>query len=244
MSQRAVVGCAFTTALIALLLSGCAVPEPTPTESAAEVQPSPEPTVDVAATTDVDPSVAADVDPADTGEIEGATGEPVYYQDQLVGYEVTYGDTISAIERRFGVTGLAALNKIAVNEITPRDRLLLKRGAVMPDISGCVGRSKLGFLYGEGDHGHRVFWIGPEVIDRGPAEAAAGTVATDPDGRIVSYAVAAGDGAFAISDRLCIEPYSFMEYSGLEIMPQPGDAIMLAVDPADLFVVTQEQPTE
>lgn len=231
MSLRAVAGSALVAVLVVVSLTGCAAPEPTPKETVAEVPPSPEPAVE--------PVSAADAEPVDAGEIEGAMGKPVVYQDELVGYEVTYGDVIGAIERRFGVIGLADLNRVDETSIAPGDRLVLREGAVMPDISGCVERSKLGFLYGEGDGGHRVFWIGPELTDRGATDTADGIVTKDSVGRIVSYTVAEGDGEFAIGDRFCLEPYSFLEYNELEWPIEPGDVISLVVDPADLFVAKQ-----
>ncbi|MBW8763881.1 MAG: LysM peptidoglycan-binding domain-containing protein [Microbacterium sp.] len=231
MSYRAVVGSALLAALVAVVLTGCTAPEPKPTETPAAVQPSPEPSVD--------PALAAEPEPVDTGSIDGAEGEAVFYDDALVGYVVTYGDIISAIEQRFGVDRLASLNGVAPETIAPGDRLLLRRGAVMPDISGCIERSKLGFMDGGGIDGHWVFWIGPELVDRGASDAAAGTVATDSSGRIVAYTVAEGDGEFAIGDRFCLEPYSFMKYSGFEWPLDPGDVLKLAVDPADLFVAAQ-----
>lgn len=231
MSYRAVTGSALLAALVAVVLTGCTAPELKPSETPAAIQPSPEPSVD--------PAFAAESEPVDTGSIDGAEGEAVFYDDALVGYVVTYGDLMSAIEQRFGVARLASLNGIAPETIGPGDRLLLRRGAKVPDSSGCIERSKLGLLYGDGDDGHRVFWIGPELVDRGSRDTAAGTVARDSDGRIVSYTVADGDGEIAIGDRFCMEPQSFMEYSGLEWTLQPGDVLVLAVDPADLFVAEQ-----
>lgn len=227
MSYRALAGSALIIALGAVVLTGCTDSEPESVEAPAVVRPSPE-------------STAAPLDesaePVDAGSIDGAEGEPVFYDDVLVGYVVTYGDIISAIERRFGVVRLASLNGIAPETIEPGDRLALRRGAKVPDIAGCIERSKLGWLYGDGVEGHRVFWIGPELVDRGPSDTADGTVARDDDGRIVSYTVADGDGEYAIGDRFCLEPQSFMEYSGLERPIAPGDVLMLAVDPSDLFV--------
>lgn len=231
MSHRVVAGSALLVALTAVVLTGCAAPEPDVTETPVAVQPPPEPTADLA---------SAEVqEPVDTGSIDGAEGETVIHDDALVGYVVTYGDLMSAIEQRFGVAGLAALNDVDPKMIAPGDRLILRKGAVMPDISGCMERSKLGLLYGDGDNGHRVFWIGPELVDRGATETAGGTVARDSDGRIVSYTVAEGDGEFAVGDRFCLEPYSFMDYSNLEWPFDPGDVLVLAVDPADLFVAKQ-----
>lgn len=103
------------------------------------------------------------------------------------------------------------------------------------DPGGCEQRSQLGFMQGDGVDGHWVFWIGPDLVDRGPTESTNGTVTKDGDGRILSYTVADGDGDFAIGDRFCLEPYSFMKYSDLGPALQPGDVLMLAVAPADLF---------
>lgn len=227
MSCRAVAGSALLIALGALVLTGCTASEPESAETPAAVSPSPESTVEP-------PDESAE--PVDAGSIDGAEGEPVFYDDVLVGYVVTYGDIISAIERRFGVVRLASLNGIAPETIAPGDRLALRRGVKVPDSAGCIERSKLGWLYGDGVEGHRVFWTGPELVDRGASDTADGTVARDGDGRIVSYTVADGDGAYAIGDRFCLEPQSFMEYSGLEWPLAAGDVLMLAVDPSDLFV--------
>lgn len=228
MSYRALSRVALVAGLAVVALTGCTAPEPEPAaRTPAAVQPSPAPTAALAQ--------AEAAEPVDTGSIDGAEGEPVFHEDALVGYVVTYGDIMSAIERRFGVDRLASLNGIAPETIAPGDRLLLRRGAVMPDISGCIERTKLGFLDGGGVDGHRVFWTGPELVDRGGSDGAAGTVATDSSGSIVSYTVAAGDGEFAIGDRFCLEPYSFMKYSGLEWPVDPGDVVKLAVEPADLF---------
>lgn len=204
---------------------------PESAETPAAVEPSPEPTVD--------PALIATSEPVDTGFIDGAEGEVVFYEDALVGYEVTYGDSLAAIEKRFGVAGLASLNNITPESIAPGDRLLLRKGATMPDISGCVGRSKLRFLEGGGVDGHWVYWTGPDLIDRGPSDTADGTVARDSAGCIESYTVAQGDGEFAIGDRFCVEPYSFVEYSNLDWPLKTGDVLQLAVNPSDLFVVKQ-----
>ncbi|PRB11446.1 MULTISPECIES: LysM peptidoglycan-binding domain-containing protein [unclassified Microbacterium] len=231
MSHRTAATSALLVALATVVLVGCTVPVPESAETPAAVEPSPEPTAD--------PALTATSEPVDTGSIDGAEGEVVFYEDALVGYEVTYGDLLGAIEKRFGVAGLASLNDITPESIAPGDRLLLRKGATMPDISGCVGRSKLGFMDGGGIDGHWVFWTGPELVDRGPSDTADGTVARDSAGRIVSYTVAEGDGEFAIGDRFCLEPYSFMEYSNLEWPLKTGDLLLLAVDPSVLFEVKQ-----
>lgn len=174
-------------------------------------------------------------EPVDSGPIDGAEGESVLYDDVLVGYVVTYGDIMSAIEQRFGVVRLASLNGIVADTIAPGDRLLLRRGAMVPDSGGCIERSALGFLSGGGVDGRWVYWIGPELVDRGSSESAEGIVTTDAGGRVIAYTVADGDGEFAIGDRFCLEPYSFLRYRDVEGPLQPGEVLRLAVDPSELY---------
>ncbi|WDH77693.1 hypothetical protein PTQ19_09145 [Microbacterium esteraromaticum] len=106
------------------------------------------------------------------------------------------------------------------------------------DLGGCESRTKLGFLTGGDEAGRWVYWTGPQLQDRGATSGARGSVATDDGGRLLSYAVADGDGAYEISDRFCIDIISFATYSDHDwLRLDPGDVLRLAIEPADLFEV-------
>ncbi|MBN8206407.1 hypothetical protein JF550_10630 [Microbacterium esteraromaticum] len=106
------------------------------------------------------------------------------------------------------------------------------------DLGGCESRTKLGFLTGGDEAGRWVYWTGPQLQDRGATSGARGSVATDDGGRLLSYVVADGDGAYEISDRFCIDIISFTTYSDQHWLKlDPGDVLRLAIEPADLFEV-------
>src|SRR6218665_2035233 len=131
MSCRAVAGSALLVALGAVVLTGCTSAEPDSAETPTTVQsPTPSPTAD--------PAYAAETEPIDTGSIDGAEGQAVFYDGALVGYVVTYGDLISAIEQRFGVVGLASINRIEPESIGPGQRLRFRDAAKVPHTTRCI----------------------------------------------------------------------------------------------------------
>lgn len=71
-----------------------------------------------------------------------------------------------------------------------------------------------------------------ELTDRGPSEAASGTV-TD-DGAAVSYTVEPGDALLGIGSRFCVDYVTVAKYNHVSLFNDihPGDVLVLKPDPS------------
>lgn len=69
-----------------------------------------------------------------------------------------------------------------------------------------------------------------DLVDRGVRDLAAGSTGVDDEGRIVSYAVAAGDALFAIGERFCIANALSLATLNHTRTIQPGEVLLLRPD--------------
>jgi len=70
-----------------------------------------------------------------------------------------------------------------------------------------------------------------ELIDLGSRDYAAGEVALDADGTILSYTVAPGDSPIAIGDRFCVDYITVLQYNHTWPAIDPGEVLVLSPDP-------------
>ena len=104
--------------------------------------------------------------------------------------------------------------------------------------ASCDTWSAIRFASREEDETSTRVWLeGPELIDAGPLELAAGDVTLDADGKVVSYTVAAGDSGLAIGERFCVDYITVFQFNHVYPEPHPGDVLALQVDESVLFPV-------